>query len=594
MEADGNHDDAELGMEKIILSQDEEAEVEVKETCRVLPTPGNPTGAQREEHRASGHIPYRTRCQECVASRATGELDRRRTGERTACVLAFDYLYLSKSGSVIPRAELGDREDIDLVILVAKDLLGKAFFAHVVPQKCVDQDHFVVDVLVEDIQWLGYQTISLRSDNEPAILNLPRHAFTEARLKVMDLAQIQGGHPSSYDSAGNGETEVAIKQFTRVLATNKLDLERRIGMKMPLSHPVVSYLVAYTAWMITVRVVGPDGRTAYERIRHRPYIKRLVPFGEVVQAYLQPKSPERLAQGTLNAHAMAGVVLGYGAQSHTYVVFADGGIHLFRSIYRLSLPNRWSAEKLQEVNITRTGQYHPRGARVVPFGTRAGEMEYPTNSRVPTRIELRQGDFDQDMGGLGWREHCPKCTRARIHGLHRVGPNGAWPRELGTQCAAPRALGERQKCSSRRAYACRGERVALREPEPFAPPPTATATRVAPPPGARVTPMPPTSPPTEDIDDERSDVDGGDDVPMNPNDMPGDEMYLEYAPTSPGSNDGNQDVAMHIKTIQRRFRQSICEAAEARSRGAPRPVRIQSLEDAARRRAVRLMRDADI
>ena len=38
--------------------------------------------------------------------------------------------------------------------------------------------------------------------------------------------------------------------------------------------------------------------------------------------------------------------------------------------------------------------------------------------------------------------------------------------------------------------------------------------------------MPPTSPPTEDIDDERSDVDGKDDVPINPNDMPGDEMYL--------------------------------------------------------------------
>ena len=47
---------------------------------------------------------------------------------------------------------------------------------------------------------------------------------------------------------------------------------------------------------------------------------------------------------------------------------------------------------------------------------------------------------------------------------------------------------------------------------------------------------------------------------MNPNDMPGDEMYLEYAPTSPGSNDGNQDVAMHIKTIQRRFRQ--CQYAK--------------------------------
>ena len=92
VEAEGNHDEAELGMEKITLSEDEETEVEVKETCRVLPTPGNPTDAQREEHRASGHIPYRKWCEECVASRATGEPHRRRTGERTTCVFAFDYL----------------------------------------------------------------------------------------------------------------------------------------------------------------------------------------------------------------------------------------------------------------------------------------------------------------------------------------------------------------------------------------------------------------------------------------------------------------------------------------------------------------------
>ena len=38
-------DEAELGMEKITLSEAEETEVEVKETCRVLPTPGDPTDA---------------------------------------------------------------------------------------------------------------------------------------------------------------------------------------------------------------------------------------------------------------------------------------------------------------------------------------------------------------------------------------------------------------------------------------------------------------------------------------------------------------------------------------------------------------------
>ena len=155
----------------------------------------------------------------------------------------------------------------------------------------------MVDALIEDIQWLGYQTISLRSDNEPAIVNLLKHALTEARLKVVDLIQIQEEHPNSYDSRGNGEIEAAVIQVTKVLATNKLDLERRISMKILQPHHVGSWLIACAAWMITVRVVGPDGRTAYKRIKHRTYIKRLVPFEEVVQAYLQPRALSAWPEG---------------------------------------------------------------------------------------------------------------------------------------------------------------------------------------------------------------------------------------------------------------------------------------------------------
>ena len=54
---------------------------------------------------------------------------------------------------------------------------------------------------------VGHQTISMGSGNEQAILNLFRHAPTEARLKVRDFVQIQEEHPSAYDSAGNGEID---------------------------------------------------------------------------------------------------------------------------------------------------------------------------------------------------------------------------------------------------------------------------------------------------------------------------------------------------------------------------------------------------
>ena len=62
-----------------------------------------------------------------------------------------------------------------MTILVAKDSKGKTLFGHLAPQKCVDQDNYAVDDLLGDSKWLGYQRVSLRSDNEPAILNLFKH-----------------------------------------------------------------------------------------------------------------------------------------------------------------------------------------------------------------------------------------------------------------------------------------------------------------------------------------------------------------------------------------------------------------------------------
>jgi hypothetical protein len=135
--------------------------------ARVLPDPGEPTASQIEDHRAHGHVPYRSWCAECVMGRSTGEQHRRRTGERKICVFSFDYLYLDKSGKPVVKQEaLANLEDVDVTILVVKASRGKAVFSHVVPQKGIDMDHYAVDELMKDLKWLGYQKVSLRSDNE--------------------------------------------------------------------------------------------------------------------------------------------------------------------------------------------------------------------------------------------------------------------------------------------------------------------------------------------------------------------------------------------------------------------------------------------
>ena len=101
---------------------------------RVLPDPGEPTASQVEDHRASGHIPYRSWCPECFSGRGTGEQHRKRKGERDVCVFSFDYLFLDAGGQRVSRESLTQaREEVSLTILVAKDSKGKSSFMHVVP-----------------------------------------------------------------------------------------------------------------------------------------------------------------------------------------------------------------------------------------------------------------------------------------------------------------------------------------------------------------------------------------------------------------------------------------------------------------------------
>ena len=149
-----------------------------------------------------------------------------------------------------------------------------------------------------------------------------------------------------------------MKQITGVLRTDKLHLERRIEMVIPQSHPVISWLVGYAAWMITVRVVGHGVHTACERIRHKHFAKRLVPFGEAVQMYLPAKGPERLACGTLDARTKIRVVLGYGTQSHSYVWCSLRGVWLLS----LHIPEV-SGEPVVRREVAGGQRYQQRPAR---------------------------------------------------------------------------------------------------------------------------------------------------------------------------------------------------------------------------------------
>ena len=71
-------------------------------------------------------------------------------------------------------------------------------------------------------------------------------------------------------------------------------------------------MVEYCAWIHNVRTRGPDGLTAYQRVRGKDFKKRLVPFGELLPVHMPIKGPERREGGALDARAVEGLFFGYG------------------------------------------------------------------------------------------------------------------------------------------------------------------------------------------------------------------------------------------------------------------------------------------
>ena len=181
----------------------------------VLPDPGQPTEEQLEEHRRD-HVPFRSWCPWCVMARAMGEQHRANKKERQVPVFSFDYLFLTKRRKVLTKAELLECKDDEAMVkvLAAYDTRSKAIFGHVVPVKGVGEDRYAVDRLTEDIRWLGYSKVSLRSDNEPAIVDLLTKTLIDMRVTANiegkdAMDQIIEEHSSRYDSSSNGAIENA-------------------------------------------------------------------------------------------------------------------------------------------------------------------------------------------------------------------------------------------------------------------------------------------------------------------------------------------------------------------------------------------------
>ena len=371
--------------------------------------PWLPSQAEIDKHRID-HLPYRIWCPECVEGFGRERAHHGHEGERSIPLVSCDYMFFTERG-VFARHELPEEEKAQAVkVIVVKCASTGCLFAHVVPQKGVDPDGFVIEQLKQDIVWLGHSQVVIRSDNEPALVKVVEKTVGLLKIAGLTSATSEGSVP--YDPQTNGRAESAVGVVKGMFRTLLLGFEKQIGGRMPLTHPVVSWLVAHAAAVRNLRVVGADGKTLQQRARGTSGVPTLLGFGELCRYKM--RSQEK-GIGVTAWRFSTGVWLGLERNTKQYAVYDKklGGIRHARTIVPMPSPQQWSLERVQKVDVTPGAIHQGPPPLIVPQEVKPDEAAAPKTVQT-RRLYIRQGDLDA-------RGYTPKLPQVRP-------PRGAWER----------------------------------------------------------------------------------------------------------------------------------------------------------------------
>ena len=235
--------------EIVVEDESEEEAPDLKHATDIA----SPSKEQIEKHRVC-HFPYRSWCKWCIMGRGIGRPHTTSAQKSTVPIVGMDYFYITKGG-VRRRTELA--KELDAVLgahgapasealrrgnevnddvatssaldadvratpaatdpssaggvseeaittarsagAVVKCLLVRCFhsknvFAHVIPQKGDDEDHYCAKLAVADIEWLGHTKVIIKTDNERAIVAL-KHRVAKHLKEWNSMDNVQTESP---------------------------------------------------------------------------------------------------------------------------------------------------------------------------------------------------------------------------------------------------------------------------------------------------------------------------------------------------------------------------------------------------------------
>ena len=156
-------------------------------------------------------------------------------------------------------------------------------------------------------------------------------------------------HPPPYDSQANGKVESGVKSVRGMARTLQVAFEDKLNSKIPATHAVMHWLVSHAADVLTWRIRGLDGLTAYQRARGKPFVYKLIGFAEQCNFKTNSKAP----LGDSDRWNL-GIYIGRDKLDGQHILFdpKTSNVCRARTIMRLPNPQKWCRDSVVKVSVT--------------------------------------------------------------------------------------------------------------------------------------------------------------------------------------------------------------------------------------------------
>ena len=193
------------------------------------------------------------------------------------------------------------------------------------------------------IQSTGVRSFVNFSDGEPALKALKDIA---ART-VQGVEHVSKEVPVG-DHAENGEIECCVRELKRQMRAMRLALENNLGTTLDAKDPVLAWMPAFAADVISRYRRGSDGKTGWQRESGRQWAKRALQFGEKIMIR-EAKERIGVVKRDWEPRLIPVRYMGHHARTGSIVGLTKEGVKWGESPRRLPLDDWWSPEGWNEL-----------------------------------------------------------------------------------------------------------------------------------------------------------------------------------------------------------------------------------------------------